>query len=105
MKWDEFDWLDGEVTHWDLDVLDPRRPLTEQVEGLKEDLAQVQYGERMLVDVGWYPDCSPEGRFVVLVVRDGQWDAPVSRFEARSFEELATSIGVAAQRAKKALKA
>ena len=57
---------DARVTWWVLD-----RPPTPP-EPWGEDLAQVEYPENMVLDVGWY-----RNHFRVLVVRADDWDAPL----------------------------
>jgi len=81
MKADCFDWETGKVTYWALDGLEASRPLEHQLDELKEDLAQVRFGARTVLDVGWYPEFSSNGKFVVLVVRDGAWDTPRSSLD------------------------
>ena len=73
------------MTCWALDGLEATEPLKNQLDELKEDLAQVRFGARAVLDVGWYPEFKSSGRFVVLVVRDGEWDTPI-------FNEAATDI-------------
>jgi hypothetical protein len=99
MNADEMDWGGGEVTFWDLEFLEAHRPPVLQLEGLKEDLAQVGYGlttpvdERpsqyaVVLDVGWYPEFSAVGRFRVVVVREGNWGEPLFSQASDTFEGL-----------------
>lgn len=98
MKADCFDWGSGKVTCWALDGLEASRPLEEQLDELKEDLAQVRFGARTVLDVGWYPEFRSNGEFVVLVVRDGAWDTPI-------FNEAATDIASLCSVVKQAVRA
>jgi hypothetical protein len=98
MKRDEFDWSGGRVTYWELDAVDPAAPFDAQRDELKEDLAQVRFEGGLILDIGWYPQHAPEGRFVIVVVREEEWDPPIARFEARGRAELDDAVrrGIAA---------
>lgn len=92
MQPDFFDWRGGEVVYWDMDSFDATKPPEEQLDTLKEDLVQVRFGTNTLLDIGWYPEFSPEGRFVVTVIRNEDWDQPVSQAESRTLGELIAAI-------------
>jgi hypothetical protein len=92
MKPTEIDWRSGVVDYWALDFLDLRRDMTMQAENLKEDLAQVKYSSEILLDIGWYPEFSPSGEFVVTVVRGGDWESPLFQGSANSAQALLTCL-------------
>ncbi len=92
MRCEQIPWESGEVVFWDLSFLDPQRPLTDQVEDLKEDLAQVKYARGVLLDIGWYPEFSSEGAFVVRVVRETDWDQPLFLEKHRGVDGLLECI-------------
>ncbi|MDM5178541.1 hypothetical protein PO883_15185 [Massilia sp. DJPM01] len=48
---------------------------------LKEDLLQIVFGDDLVLDVGWTPSFDEHGRFLLMLVRDGNWDEPVERAE------------------------
>ena len=75
MKRTKINWRSDDVTFWDLDFLDADIPLPEQLDDLKEDLAQAHYGGFVL-DIGWFPSSSEQGTFVVRVVHESDWEAP-----------------------------
>jgi len=88
---DVFDWKSGRVTYWDLGGLDEDVPLAAQLDELKEDLAQVEYPNAVLLDVGWYPEFSEDGGFVVSIAVDQDWDEPIFRktcADVRALREL-----------------
>lgn len=87
-----FDWKTGSVVFWDLDAIDESRPLAEQTEHLKEDLAQIEYPAGVILDVGWYPEFAATGNFVVCVVQQGDWEQPAFRKIAFTIEDLQASI-------------
>ncbi len=52
-------------------------PLDDQIDALKEDLFQVQYGKKFLIDVGWYPSFNIKGKFRIRVIKDYDWTVPL----------------------------
>lgn len=100
MQSSEFDWQTGRVVYWELTQIAANKPLEFQYYELKEDLAQVEFGHTTLLDVGWYPEFSPEGRFVVSVIRDQNWDDPVLRLECSDISNLREAIASAIEVAK-----
>lgn len=92
MQSNDFDWQLGNVVYWDLERVTPDTPIEQQYEHLKEDLAQVEFGSAVLLDIGWYPEFSPTGRFVVSVVRDQEWEQPVFRVECKAIPSLCNAI-------------
>jgi len=96
----EIDWKSGRIRHWELDALDEYRPLQEQRWELKEDLVQVEYPSGLLVDVGWHPEFSADGSFLIQVVKSNDWEHPVFRGLATTVaslkEQLAEAVRAAA---------
>ncbi|NHZ37565.1 hypothetical protein [Massilia rubra] len=46
---------------------------------LREDMLQIRFGEKLLLDVGWYPSFNESGRFLLLLVKDQEWDTPLEK--------------------------
>jgi hypothetical protein len=92
MKSESIEWRSGKVTYWDLDSLDPGKPLSEQFDELKEDLAQVRFPGDVVLDVGWYPESSLDGSFSVRIVHDSDWDTLLFVEESASVAELLTCL-------------
>ena len=89
MRRDAIDWQGGEIIYWGFpDVGGDRWDL-------REDLLLVDYGGGVALDVGWYPELDPEGRYVVQVVCDDRWDAPLLAREARTERELEAALSEA----------
>lgn len=88
------DWESGHVVYWDLEFLEPLKPLIDQLDDLKEDLAQITYGDRVL-DIGWYPAFSADGEFVVRVVHGTNWDDPLFQESCRTVNDLLTCLKAA----------
>ena len=85
MKKSEIKWKNGVVTAWDIDELDLNKSIELQIHLLKEDLMQVQFGNAIILDLGWYPEFDSRGQFVLSVVRAQDWENPVCQFK---FHEL-----------------
>jgi len=100
MQRDEFELSGGEVTHWSLDEIDADVALSEQLDNLREDLAQIQFPSTGLVDVGWYPECNPEGLFVVVLIQNGDWEHPSLRREVSTLPALKDAVAEATRKAR-----
>ena len=58
-----------------------------------EDLLQLRHPRLgLLLDVGWYPDSSPEGEFRAVLLRGEDWESPVMVCETRRLSVLVESI-------------
>lgn len=78
----------GKVTYNDFNV-DPFIPLIDQKFSLKEDMLQIDYGS-YLIDVGWCPEFNVNGRFIISLVLNYDWDNIVYSAEVKNlvfFEE------------------
>jgi hypothetical protein len=101
MQSSEFDWHAGNILYWDLGHIASDKPIELQYDELKEDLAQVEFGSVTLLDIGWYPEFSSEGRFVVSIVRNQEWEEPVFRLECKDVPGLYAAIRSAIDVARK----
>jgi len=88
LKASEIDWTPGQVTLWDLDSVDSKVPLSQQLSELHEDLALISYPDNVWVDVGWYPEFSKDGAFTILVIRNNDWENPASEERSATVEGL-----------------
>lgn len=52
-------------------------PYSLQIENLNEDLLQVDFAGKYLLDLGWYPESDPDGEFVILLLQDNNWSMPI----------------------------
>lgn len=92
MQRDILDPGDGVLDFWDLDDVNPDLPLEQQIDLLKEDLVQITFRGGITVDAGWYPSFSPEGRFRIGVIRNGDWTVPLWEAEARDLTGLVSAL-------------
>lgn len=67
-----------------LSLLDFDKEPGDDVLSLDEDLLQVLFSdaEETTVDVGWYPSFDEAGEFVVMVIKNRDWDVPLLRVSA-----------------------
>lgn len=95
MKSNELDWKSGRLVFWDLDLLDTKKSLADQLDELKEDLVQVDYPGGLLLDAGWYPEFCESGLFVVKVVRDFNWENLLFEVNANTIDGFVRSLNEA----------
>ena len=76
---------------------------------LTEDLIQVEYPKDLLIDIGWYgpnPNSYAAkkhkrmGRYLVLIVRQHEWQHVVWKKEAHTFDELRVVVKEAVEKMK-----
>ncbi len=89
---------EGRIT-FDEFPIDLDQPLRDQIDLLQEDLIQIEFPKKIVVDVGWYPSWDPSGHFQVVVVRDGDWKSPLLFMQAKDLSTLALHIHAAIQEA------
>lgn len=77
----------GKIVYDDMEI-DPNKSLESQVDNLKEDLFQVNYVDKFIVDVGWFPSFSKDGHFRVVAIEDFDWESPVFQKTCRTLIEL-----------------
>lgn len=92
MKKSGIEWKNGVVTAWDIDELDLDKSIESQIELLKEDLAQVKFGDTIVLDVGWYPEFDPLGQFGLMVVRKQDWENPILQLRFREMSQFMENL-------------
>ncbi|MBV7334327.1 hypothetical protein KFU94_40050 [Chloroflexi bacterium TSY] len=93
--------MPGSVVYEEL-ALDNELTLADQVDRLNEDLLQVEFPGKVLLDLGWYPAFSNQGQFQVYVVRDANWDEPLFYAEVASLDVLYSVLEAARRTAAEA---
>jgi len=54
-----------------------------------DSLLQLHHQKKsVILDMGWKPDISPEGNFVVVILINEDWDKPIERFESKNYTEV-----------------
>ena len=82
---------DGKITYNDFDI-DENRQFYDQEYSYKQDILQIEFGERYVLDVGWYPEFDPKGYFLVRAIEDYDWLKPLLAKKCRSLKELKKAI-------------
>lgn len=81
----------GEVVYNNFHIISTK-PIEEQWDNLHEDLIQVEYEGGLLLDIGWYPECDPTGRFIINLIKEYNWENPLKRIEAKNIGEMYRAI-------------
>ena len=95
MKKSQFEWRTGIVEFWDLDELDMDVPPCDQAGHLKEDLVQVEFPNGRILDVGWFPSFQAEGAFSISVIKGGDWENPIGKWNSRTWLEFSETLSEA----------
>lgn len=80
------DFKSGIIVYDDFDI-DLEKPIGEQVY-LDEDMLQVKYPQNYILDIGWYGGMNPEGRFVLQIIKNCDWDNPIYKKTTRDLTQL-----------------
>lgn len=86
---DDFDVSNLIVTKDDFISFD--LPLNKQIGELKEDMFQASKKgkDNVILDIGWYGDTEQlEGEFIVYLIIDYNWEAPLIRISTRDLDVL-----------------
>ena len=97
MNKSEINWQGGVVTYWSLDELDIKKEILGQLDLFKEDLAQVCYENIITLNLGYYPEFHPQGRFVLEVAKSENWENPILRLESRTAAKLVKDLNEGAR--------
>lgn len=76
MTFKNIDFKSGIIVYNDLDI-DLDKPLSKQTTHLDEDMLQVKYPLNYTLDIGWYGDVKCEGKFVLQLIKNCDWDNPI----------------------------
>ena len=75
------------------DFIDTDKTLEDQIWSLKEDLLQLGfYNKKLIIDVGWSNEFEINGCFVILVIKDLDWDNPIEMHKVDDIENLIVLI-------------
>lgn len=77
----------GKVVYDDFDI-NSELPLSEQIYSLKEDLFQLNYNDKYIIDIGWYPEFDVNGTFSIVLIEDFNWQHPLEKKSCRDIETL-----------------
>ncbi len=83
----KIDFSPGKITYDSFDI-DPNVSFEQQIGSLREDLFQVSYDEKYIVDIGWFSDFDPQGNFIVQIIKNYDWEKPVYLKKTSDIEQL-----------------
>ncbi|MBQ5561357.1 MAG: hypothetical protein IIT46_16510 [Lachnospiraceae bacterium] len=66
----------GKVTYKTFNI-DFDKPFTAQEDELSEDLVQVEYNRNYIFDIGWYLEGNVNGRIIIQLKHNNEWDNPI----------------------------
>ncbi len=81
--------------------IDFNRNLETQIDELNEDLVQVIYPQGYLLDIGWYPELDINGKIIIQLIKDYEWEYPKFVWEVYDEEKLIEVIEFVARFIKK----
>jgi len=88
----QFDFKTGRVALNDFDVIDglePEEQPKDKIWSFKQDIIQVEYGERIVLDLGWSHDFDlKNGMFKLVIIKDCIWSEPLFCKRTRSIQKL-----------------
>ncbi|NRF95625.1 hypothetical protein HQN89_32865 [Paenibacillus frigoriresistens] len=63
----------------------------------KEDILQFEYEEKRTLDLGWYPEFNPQGKYKLVLIdstnkEQPDWENPIYIFESRKTKEIIEKI-------------
>ena len=92
----KIDFSPGKINYDSFDVK-PNTPYAEQTFELREDLFQVSYdNNKYIIDIGWFPNGNPKGKFSVSIIKDYDWNAPLYRKRTNDLSVLDTYVAACA---------
>ena len=48
--------------------------------------------KNLLIDLGWYPSSNPKGKFILLVIKNNNWEKPILKFSSRNKNKIVKKI-------------
>lgn len=80
------------ILYLDIDI-DLEKKFEEQLWSYKEDMLQIGYGDYIL-DVGWLPEHDEKGSFILIVIKDFNWDKPVVTKKIKDIYDLKKNLEI-----------
>jgi hypothetical protein len=77
----------GKIVYDDFDI-NPNIPLEQQIFSLKEDMFQVNYHDKYLIDIGWGPEFNLKGKFKIRIIKNFNWTNPIYFKQTSSLKKL-----------------
>lgn len=92
--WWEINIKTGIVKHDSISWINDNFEVTEDtIFGLSQDLLQINFkNQKILLDVGWYPDLDVNGVFRTELIKDNDWENPIISVESKNIKSLKNDI-------------
>ncbi|MFS1511742.1 hypothetical protein VQL36_04795 [Chengkuizengella sp. SCS-71B] len=87
LMFDDINFKNGNIVYDDFQI-DTKLPLEKQADNLKEDMFQVRFLNKYTIDIGWYPCTDINGKFIIYLIKEYNWEEPLYKESCRSIEEL-----------------
>lgn len=84
--------LEAKITFDDISHLDQAIELSLLIKNLKEDMFQAIFPCGQILDIGWYPEFSTFGSFVISLIRNQDWQNPTHCEKAKNWAELKIAL-------------
>ncbi|NDI36660.1 hypothetical protein [Chengkuizengella sediminis] len=77
----------GNIVYDDFQI-DPELSFEKQMYNFKQDMFQVDFLNKYLIDIGWYPDFDKNGMFKIVIIKEYNWEKPFYIERCRTIDEL-----------------
>lgn len=84
--------LGAKITFDDISHLDQAIKLSLLINNLKEDMFQAMFPCGQILDIGWYPEFSTRGSFVISLIHNQDWQNPIHCEKAKNWAELKIAL-------------
>ena len=59
---------------------------------LKRKINKKVEQQKLIIDLGWYPDSEPSGNFRLVAILNNNWEFPLLQFKSRSKKEIVETL-------------
>ena len=59
---------------------------------LKRKINKKVEQQKLIIDLGWYPDSEPSGNFRLVAILNNNWEFPLLQFTSRSKKEILETL-------------
>lgn len=88
---EDIDFRSGQIVYNTFEI-DFDKEYSEQIDCLTENLLQVKFSDGYLLDIGWYPECDIEGGFLIQLIKDENWEAPIDQSRCRTQQDFIQNL-------------
>ena len=81
----------GKIVYDDFQI-NPDMALEKQIFSLKEDMFQVSFCDKYLIDIGWNPEFNLNGNFKIRIIKNFDWSNPIYFKQTNNLNTLDKSV-------------